>query len=165
MAATLAAQAQRLYQVFAELVRAYQFRDREELCYHGLSVSQCYTLDALDLQGPMTMGALAEHLHLEISTMTRIVDHLVARKLASRVKDRADRRVCRVQATRKGRSLTSGIRADLIKEHESVLRGIPPQGREAAISVMSNLLTAFTKRQQRLTTEAEDAPRRQCRVG
>ncbi|MHC4776730.1 MAG: hypothetical protein ACYTBR_15890 [Planctomycetota bacterium] len=36
MPPALSRQAQRLYQTFAELIRGYQFRDREGICCHGL---------------------------------------------------------------------------------------------------------------------------------
>jgi len=147
MADSLHGQAERMYRVFADLVRAYQFRDREEICCHGVSVSQCYTLDALDARGPMTMGELAVHLHLETSTVTRVVDGLVADNLATRVADARDRRVCRVEMTAGGQSLVSQIRADLIREHELVLRAIPAESREAVIVTMSHLLSAFRDRQ------------------
>ncbi|MHC4415241.1 MAG: MarR family winged helix-turn-helix transcriptional regulator [Planctomycetota bacterium] len=149
MPAPLPRQAERLYQVFAELVRGYQFRDREGICCHGLSVSQCYTLEALQTQGPATMGELAGRLYLEVSSMTRIVDHLVANKLATRVADAGDRRVCRVQITRKGRDLVSRVRAELVKDHELILGEIPSESREAVISAMSHLLSAFKERQRR----------------
>ncbi len=139
-------QAENLFRVFADLVRAYQFRDREGICCHGVSVSQCYTLDALSEAGPMTMGELAGRLHLEISTMTRVVDYLVANRLASRVADSDDRRVCRVRITAKGRSLVSRIREELIDEHEQVLREIPAESREAVVAAMSHLLCAFNGR-------------------
>ena len=164
MSDSLAAQAQRLYRVFADLMRAYQFRDREEICCRGVSVSQCYTLDALDTHGPMTMGDLAGCLHLEISSMTRVVDCLVAAKLATRVTDARDRRICRVRISQKGRSLVSKIRDDLIREHERVLREVPPQSREAVISAMSRLLSAFSQRQRCSSTE-EDRKAEQCRLG
>jgi DNA-binding MarR family transcriptional regulator len=149
MSAPLGRQAEQLYQVFAELVRGYQFRDREGICCHGLSVSQCYTLEALEAQGPATMGELAGHMFLELSSMTRIVDHLVANKLARRTEDPGDRRVCRVQITRQGRALVSGIRAELVSEHELMLREIPAESRVAVISAMSHLLSAFKRRQRR----------------
>jgi DNA-binding MarR family transcriptional regulator len=149
MPPALSRQAERLYQAFTELVRGYQFRDREGICCHGLSVSQCYTLEALEAQGPAAMGELAGRLFLELSSMTRIVDHLVTNRLAKRSEDPRDRRVCRVQITRQGRALVSRIRGELIKEHELMLREIPAESREAVISAMSHLLSAFKQRQQR----------------
>ncbi|MHC4217352.1 MAG: MarR family winged helix-turn-helix transcriptional regulator [Planctomycetota bacterium] len=148
MSPPLPLQAQRFYEVFAELVRGYQFRDREGICCHGLSVSQCYTLETLQAQGPATMSELAGRMFLEVSSMTRIVDHLVTNGLARRSADPHDRRVCRVQITPKGRSRTTRIRAELVKEHELMLREIPAESREAVISAMSHPLTTFKQRQQ-----------------
>ncbi len=165
MADSLGGQAERLYGVFAELVRGYQFRDREEICCHGISVSQCHTLEALYTRGPLTMGDLAAHLHLEVSSATRVVDFLVANQLASRAADAKDRRVCRVRIARKGRSLIAKIRDELIREHEHVLREIPAPSREAVISAMSKLLSAFKERQRRSCAQAGTAPRGQRRAG
>jgi DNA-binding MarR family transcriptional regulator len=159
MPESLAEQAQRLYRVFAELVRAYQFRDRDQTCCHGLSVSQCYSLDALDAEGPLTMGELATLLHLELSSVTRIVDHLVANRLATRTQDQNDRRVCRVKVSAKGRALAARIRGELIAEHEAVLRQIQPEGREAVISAMSLLLSAFQARRPDTATPGRPGTR------
>jgi DNA-binding MarR family transcriptional regulator len=113
----------------------------------------------------MTMSGLAGHLHLELSTMTRVVDYLVDNKLVRRVTDAKDRRVCRVQITRKGESLVSKVRSEVIKEHEAVLKEIPPESREAVISAMSHLLTAFKERQRRLAVQEDAGRRRQCATG
>jgi len=147
MATPLSQQAERFHGLFAELLRRYQFRDRDRICCHGLSVSQCYALQAVETQGALAMRALAAHLHLEMSTMTRVVDHLVANKLVTRVADAKDRRVCRVRITRAGRTLASRIRAELIAEYEHVLREVPVRSREAVIEAISLLLTAFKERQ------------------
>jgi len=136
-----------MYDVFVELVRRYQFRDREEICCHGLSVSQCYSLEALYLHGALTMGELAGHLYLELSTVTRIVDTLVAKNLAERITDARDRRVCRVRSTTKGRALVTAIRDQLVEEYAEVLGSVPPASREAVISALDLMLAAFTKRQ------------------
>ena len=165
MAGALRGQAERLYRVFVDLIRAYQFRDRDRICCHGLSVSQCYALDALDTQGPMTMGDLAGHLHLEISTMTRVVDDLVTNRLAARAEDARDRRVCRVRISRRGQSLLLRIRDELIKEHELVLRQIPSESREAVIKALSHLLSAFKGRQRCVSGEPDCRQRQARRVG
>jgi DNA-binding MarR family transcriptional regulator len=162
---SLRRQAKQLFRVFADLVRAYQFRDREGICCHGLSVSQCYTLDTLHEQGPLTMSQLAGRLFLDTSTMTRVVDQLVRDKLATRITDAGDRRVCRVRTSAKGRSLLSKIRAELIKEHECVLQEIPAENREAVITAMSRLLAAFMERQRNSCAEAEVCSTAKRRVG
>jgi DNA-binding MarR family transcriptional regulator len=139
-------QAERLYDAFSELLRRYQFRDRDQICCHGLSVSQCYTLDALAPVDSLTMGELAERLCLKISSATRVVDPMVERGWVRRVCDPDDRRVCRVQATARGRALVGRVRADLVREHENVLRNVPAESREAVIQAMTDLLAAFEQR-------------------
>ena len=37
----------------SELVRVYQFRDRDRICCHDISVTQCYALETLVEHGPM----------------------------------------------------------------------------------------------------------------
>jgi DNA-binding MarR family transcriptional regulator len=148
MASKLRKQGERFHDVFSELVRAYQFRDREQICCRGVSVSQCYALEALFLRGPLTMSELAQFLFLEPSTVTRVIDRLVGTGLVERVSCDADRRVCRVAATETGRELVSQIRDDLIEGHVQVLRRAPTDTREAIIACLQNLLTAFQERQK-----------------
>lgn len=159
MTTSLARQAERLQELFAEMIRGYQFRDREGICCHGLTVSQCYALDMLGRRGPLAMGELAAELYLETSSMTRVVDQLVRQRLVTREADAGDRRVCRIRMTPKGRSLVARVRAELITEHEMVLRNIPTQSREAVILAMSELLSAFKKRQCKLPAEVCGAER------
>lgn len=147
-------QAQRLYRVFSELVRGYQFRDREGICCHGISVSQCYTLDTLDRSGASTMTELAGGLVLELSSMTRVVDQLVKKNLVTRVRDPHDRRICRVKISAKGRRLVQTIRAELVDEHEMILKTIPAESRDAVITAISQLLRAFQQRQAFLSENA-----------
>ena len=154
---SLPKQAQRLYDIFSELIRRYQFRDRDQICCYGLSVSQCYTLDALAGAGSLTMGELAEKLCLKISSATRVVDPMVERGWVRRGSDPGDRRVCRVQATAKGRQLVARVRADLIREHERVLRNVPPESREAVIAAMTDLLAALDARKCCADAEASCA--------
>ena len=84
MARTLTRQAVDLEPAMANLVKRYQFRDRNETVAYGLSVSQAYSLRALHQNGPLTMGELATELHLTVSTLTRVVDQLVEKQLVDR---------------------------------------------------------------------------------
>jgi DNA-binding MarR family transcriptional regulator len=151
MPAKLVRQAERLYAVFVELVRRYQFRDRDQVVCHGLSISQCYTLNALAQRESMTMTELARHLCLKLSTMTRVVDHLVSGGVATRGDDPNDRRVCCVRITKVGRAVVARVRSELVAEYEAVLRTVPAASREAVIDALSSLLEAFQERQRRQT--------------
>lgn len=157
-------QAERLYEVFAELARAFQYRDREQICCFGVTISQCHALEMLQARGPMTMSELAQALFLDASTVTRVVDRLVEDGLAVRSTDSSDRRVHRVRITDTGDRLVHQIRSNLVAEQRDVLQQVPPASREAVISAVRRLLDAFRARQARScacsepTEKKEEAP-------
>ena len=142
-------QAERLYDVFAELARAFQYRDREQICCFGVTISQCHALEMIEARGPMNMSERARRLYLDASTITRLVDRLVDDGLAVRSADGSDRRVHRVRNTDKGDRLVHEIRRNLVAEQRDVLRQVPEASREAVISALGHLLDAFRARQDR----------------
>jgi len=146
MAAGLQSHAQRMYEQVSAIVRQVQFRDRDTICCHGLSVSQCYALEAMLASGPLTMGALAERLNLELSSVTRLIDGLVGDGLAERTRDDRDRRVCLVHATRRGRRLIEQIRGELIAQYVEVLRSVPAESRGDVVEAIERLRQAFASR-------------------
>lgn len=156
MGSTTRRQAQRLFKTFSGLARRYQFRDREEICCHGISVSQCYTLEALAEGDGMTMGELAQHLRLEVSSVTRVVDNLVRLELVQRDADPQDRRVCRARLTPKGRKLIDTILGELVEVFESVLKSIAPGSREAVIKALDELSAAFHACDEKRCTAARE---------
>ena len=135
-------QARRLHRAVTELVRRYQFRDRNEICCFGVSVSQCHALEALGQADELTMGALASQMHLSVSTVTRVVDQLVARGLAQRGVDAEDRRVCCVEPTPKGRELLGRISAELLEGETAILAKVPAEHRESVIHALEELSRA-----------------------
>ena len=62
--------------------------------------------------GPMRMGALAARLGVQVSTMSRIVDILVASGWAERRPDEADHRACVIGITDAGSTLIDTVRQD-----------------------------------------------------
>ena len=79
----------------------------------GLSMTQCKSL--LELGGlgreaeAWQVGDLAEHFGVSVPSMSRAVDGLVKKRLASRVEDREDRRVRRVAITARGKKLVDTL--------------------------------------------------------
>jgi len=143
---TMETQTERLGEAFGDLIRAYQFRDRNEICCHNVSVSQCYTMDALHRHGPLTMGQLGEHLYIDVSTVTRVVDQLAKAELVERVADQGDRRVVRAKLTRRGTATVNRVRQSLLDDYQGVLEAIPAGSRQDVIEALELLLKAFTTR-------------------
>ena len=85
-----------------DLIKKYQFRDRNEVTSFGISVSQCYVLETLHFHKALTMKKLAEQMHLTISTITRVVDQLERKKLIERKQDKKDLRMRMITLTPTG---------------------------------------------------------------
>jgi len=79
----------------------------------GLSMTQCKAM--LELGGlgratePWQLSDLAEHFGASMPSMSRAVDALVKKGLATRVEDPDDRRVRRVKITAKGKELVDTL--------------------------------------------------------
>jgi DNA-binding MarR family transcriptional regulator len=79
----------------------------------GLSMAQCKTLLELGGLGEASearqVGELAETLGVSVPSMSRAVDGLVKKRLATRVEDPDDRRVRRVAITERGKKLVETV--------------------------------------------------------
>src|SRR3954471_19691041 len=95
---TLDRDAADLHTAVADLVRVYQFRDRDRICCHDISVTQCYALETLVEHGPLRLGALAERLFLDKSTTSRVVRALVKKGYVQHGTDKDDARAVTLSA-------------------------------------------------------------------
>jgi len=102
------------------LARYYQLRNRDRTCRHGLTVSECYALEAIAAGGGVGILDLGAVLGLNKSSASRVADALVA---AGLVKESSgeDRRRRTVIATRRGAELVRKIHDEIRVEHERVL--------------------------------------------
>jgi DNA-binding MarR family transcriptional regulator len=128
-----------LYAALTDLLRLYQFRDRNFICCHDVSVTQCYALHALARGGAMTLGALATELMLDKSTASRVVETLERKGYVRRGSDPEDARALRIEATAKGRGLHERIERELIAEERGIIANLEPEVRRAAIGVVRDI--------------------------
>lgn len=135
-----------LHDAITELIRVYQFRDRDRICCHDLSVSQFYALAALITRGPMTLNELAADVGLEKSSASRAVDGLVEAGYLSRQPHPESRRAVRLEATRAGRALYDRIEAASIAEEEQLLADLSPTLRREVTGVLRRLAGAARAR-------------------
>ena len=136
-----------LYEALTDLVRVYQFRDRNLICCHDISVTQCYALDALVREGTMTLGSLAQTLMLDKSTTSRVVDALDRKGYAKRTVHPDDARITRLTATIRGRTLHETIQRTQLEEEQAIIEKLPPEVRHATVGVVRQLATLAAKRQ------------------
>ena len=144
--ATLDRDAADLQAAVAALVRVYQFRDRDRICCHDISVTQCYALETLVEHGPMRLSALAERLFLDKSTTSRVVTTLVKKGYVEQGADAQDGRAIALSATRKGRNLCARIGNDLVAQQKLLLQDLDPDVRAGVVQVLRRLAQAADAR-------------------
>ena len=144
--ADLQRDAQALQAAVADLVRVYQFRDRDRICCHDISVTQCHTLEMLVEHGPMRLNDLTERLFLDKSTTSRVVRTLVKKGYVEQHADPSDGRATALSATRAGRDLCSRITDDLVDQQKDLLADLDPDIRTGVVDVIRRLARAADSR-------------------
>ncbi len=134
-------QATQLHGYIGELMRIVQLRDRDSICCHDLSVTQCHALRAL-VQRPMRSNDLAAELYLEKSTTSRVVDALVSKGWVTRERHPEDGRARWLTATEQGRKLSFKIEQQLISGLEALVGDFEPEVREGLLEILSRLIRA-----------------------
>jgi MarR family transcriptional regulator, 2-MHQ and catechol-resistance regulon repressor len=135
-----------LQAAIADLVRVYQFRDRDRICCHDISVTQCYALETLVEHGPMRLSALAERLYLDKSTTSRVVATLVKKRYVEQRADAADGRATALHVTGTGRRLYQRITDELVEQQKQLLQDLDPGVRDGVVHVIRGLARAADSR-------------------
>lgn len=131
--------ARALFDAVRKLIQTYQFRDRDRTCYHNISVTQCYALEALARDGAMGVNCIASKLRIEKSSASRMLDSLEDKGYVRRKTDPRDGRARIVEMTRKGKRLHDEIVEELVDEKREILAGVGKSARAAAISIVDEL--------------------------
>lgn len=138
--------AEELYEAVNQLVRVHQFRDRDCICCHDVSVAQCYALETLVKRGPLRLQALADEMYLDKSTASRVVDSLLRKRYVLKVLDPADQRAIQLSLTPAGEALYQKIHQDLISEEASMIKDVPPEVVDGALTLIRQLTAAARDR-------------------
>ncbi|MBI3326521.1 MAG: winged helix-turn-helix transcriptional regulator [Nitrospinae bacterium] len=135
--------AEEMWAIVKDLFKFLQFRDRDAMTACGLSVAQCYTLDAIGTQGKLMLSELAQALYIGPSTASRTVEELVRKELVERTQDPVDRRAVRLALTPKGQALYEAIRQHLIQRQLAILQQLDPGSRRSVLTALRQLSQAF----------------------
>jgi DNA-binding MarR family transcriptional regulator len=127
------------YEALQELLRIYQFRDRDRACYGSVTPNECYALEAIDRAGVLSVGALAAALRLHKSNAGRLAATLEKRGLVRRETDDNDARGVRLRLTGDGARVHDGIRARVESRQAAILTTFPPGVRRAFVRLLSAL--------------------------
>jgi DNA-binding MarR family transcriptional regulator len=110
----------------------------------GLSMTQCKAL--LELGGleqepePRQLSELAETFGVSVPSMSRAVDALVRKRLATRVEDTHDRRVRRIAITEKGKTLIDTLTLVRLAGMEAFAAGLSSAQRRKLDAAVESLM-------------------------
>jgi len=138
--------AEALYDSVSELVRVYQSLDRDRICCHDISITQCNALEALARRDGLTLGELAAHLYLDKSTASRVVDALQRKGYVDRTTHPDDGRAVLLVTTAHGKELYQSIRKGLLADEQRLLAGFDPEIRQVLPQLIARLARAVASR-------------------
>jgi MarR family 2-MHQ and catechol resistance regulon transcriptional repressor len=146
---TLTGDAAALQAAVADLVRVYQFRDRDRIACHDISVTQCYALEMLVRKGPARLGELAQAMYLDKSTASRVVGALVRKGYVGQRTDSHDGRARTLHATSAGSRLHARIARELVEQQKALIEDFDPAVRRAVVDVIRGVTKAAEARFRR----------------
>lgn len=138
--------AEALYEAVNQLIRVHQFRDRDYICSHDVSVAQCYALETLVKRGPLRLQALADEMYLDKSTTSRVVDSLLRKEYVLKLLDPADQRAIQLSLTPAGEALYHTIHQDLILEEALLIKDVSPEVIDGTLTLIQQLTKAARAR-------------------
>jgi DNA-binding MarR family transcriptional regulator len=128
-----------LQDALTDLVRAYQFRDRDAVCCYDVSLAQSHALERITRRGPMSLNEFAAALFLEKSSASRLAEGLVRKGYLRRDPDPRDGRFVRLDLTPEGRELADRLLDDLLVERADMLAGFSARERKSVLKALSGL--------------------------
>jgi DNA-binding MarR family transcriptional regulator len=107
-----------------------------------VTLTQFGTLVVLSERGPQTVTALAEHLDVHASTMTRMCTRLVSRGLVVRVPSAVDRREVVITLSPSGARLVEDVRETRKREFDGIVGRMAVGNRQIVIDACHAFVTA-----------------------
>lgn len=92
-----------------------------------------------DNKKPINMSAIANHLNITPPSATSLVNNLVKNKDLKRISDTKDRRIVRLELTRRGLKALARGRAQLIKRMEVVFSVLNQKEQNQMISILQKI--------------------------
>ena len=133
-----------LQELFSEFLQALGLHRPDQVpTGFDFSLSEMFALLALSAEAPMSQQALAEQLHLEKSTVSRLIQHLERRGWVRRVRDLHDTRMFRLQLSETGHEQASRLVKNLTERHQRLLAALKPDEQEALAYGLSALVRAL----------------------
>jgi DNA-binding MarR family transcriptional regulator len=121
---------------------------------HGLSHQQFWVLVALHEQRATSQAELAERLHVDAPTASRVIATLARRRLVRVEQDREDRRRARLHLTRAGEALARDLAAAASEIRAALVDGLTEEELDGLRRGLHRIISNLEALEQRASREA-----------
>jgi DNA-binding MarR family transcriptional regulator len=104
-----------------------------------LSWQEIRVLRAVEREDCCVMSGLADAICLSLSSVTGLIDRLVAKKLVRRDRSSEDRRVVQVELTEQGRALREKTMEGPMETARGLLKGLTPEEQDTLLALMRKI--------------------------
>lgn len=112
-------------------------------CYYNVSLAQCHALVEIGRANSISIKSLSQLLNLDISTMSRTVDNLIAKNYAIKMKSDKDKRIFIVKLTDEGKRLFNSVENKMNDKFEKVYEKINIDDRDDILNSLRILIEVF----------------------
>ena len=142
---TLAEFADKLDEIMPILMREFMKKHPRDFEKEKLTMSQIFILFILSRHGRMKMTELSNMLHVTTAATTGMVDRLVKNSYVERMSDPEDRRIIRIDLTRKGANSIKRVAAERKKVTMKIFSVISEKERQEYLSILQRIKENLTK--------------------
>lgn len=119
--------------------------ERQQIKVRGFTSSQCYILLEIYKQQTLSINEISEKMHLEISTITRIMNNLVRDELILRKRAIYDKRVVEAVLTEKGKEVALQLQKSIANYYKDIISNLPRGHVREVMGAVELLVTALEK--------------------
>ncbi len=133
-----------LQELFSEFLQALGLQRPDPVPVgFAISLSEMFALFVLAEEAPLSQQALADRLHLEKSTVSRLIKDLEQRGWVTRERDQEDTRVLQLHLSEAGQAAAAELAHHLTERHKRLLEALKPDEQEALAYGLSALIRAL----------------------
>lgn len=140
--------AEQMETLFARFAGQMLSTDRNYFTRGVINLPQVFVLRYLADAGPCSMRSLSTALNIKASTLTGIVDRLLALGLVRRQPAAKDRRKVIAEATSKGRRILAHIRAERKRRLAAMFNAISAEERSIYMAIMKKIAATLPSQLQ-----------------
>jgi DNA-binding MarR family transcriptional regulator len=133
-----------LQDLFSEFLQALGLQRPDQIPVgFAISLSEMFALLLLTDEAPLSQQALADRLHLEKSTVSRLIKDLEQRGWVTRERDQEDTRMLQLRLSEVGQAAAAELAHHLTERHQRLLAALKPDEQEALAYGLSALIRAL----------------------